>query len=41
MIAREEGLKAFFKGGASNAIRATGGAFVLVLYEKIQSIMGF
>ncbi len=41
VIAREEGSRAFFKGGASNAIRATGGAIVLVLYEKIQQYLGF
>ena len=34
-IAAEEGVRAFFKGGASNVIRSTGAALVLVLYDKI------
>jgi len=37
VIAREEGVKAFFKGSLSNVIRGTGGALVLVFYDKIQS----
>ena len=32
----EKGLKAFYKGALSNVFRGTGGALVLVLYEKIQ-----
>jgi solute carrier family 25 (adenine nucleotide translocator) protein 4/5/6/31 len=36
----EGGAKAFFKGAGSNVIRGTGGALVLVLYEKIQAFMG-
>ena len=35
-ILREEGPKAFFKGALSNIIRGTGGALVLVFYDKIQ-----
>lgn len=40
-IAEKEGTKAFFKGAASNVIRGTGGALVLVLYSKIQKFFGF
>ena len=39
VIARDEGIKAFFKGAGSNVIRGTGGALVLVLYERIQKII--
>ena len=39
-IYANEGGKAFFKGAASNVIRGTGGALVLVLYSKIQKILG-
>lgn len=35
-IAKNEGPKAFFKGAGSNVLRGTGGALVLVLYEKMQ-----
>jgi solute carrier family 25 (adenine nucleotide translocator) protein 4/5/6/31 len=31
---------AFFKGALSNVIRGTGGALVLVFYDKIQSWIG-
>lgn len=41
VILRDEGAKAFFKGSASNVIRGTGGALVLVFYDKIQTYMGF
>jgi len=34
-IAANEGPKAFFKGAGSNVIRGTGGALVLVFYDKI------
>jgi len=37
----EGGLYPFFKGAASNVIRGTGGALVLVLYNKIQAYLGF
>lgn len=37
VIAREEGVKAFFKGSLSNVIRGTGGALVLVFYDKFQN----
>ncbi len=39
-IYAEEGGKAFFKGAASNVIRGTGGALVLVFYDKIQAWLG-
>lgn len=35
-ILKDEGPKAFFKGSLSNVIRGTGGALVLVFYDKIQ-----
>jgi solute carrier family 25 (adenine nucleotide translocator) protein 4/5/6/31 len=41
VILRDEGASAFFKGAASNIIRGTGGALVLVFYDKIQEAMGF
>ena len=37
VIAREEGVLAFFKGSLSNVIRGTGGALVLVFYDTLQS----
>merc|ERR1712226_868176 len=37
VIAREEGVRAFFKGSLSNVIRGTGGALVLVFYDTFQS----
>lgn len=39
-IAANEGANAFFKGAASNVLRGTGGALVLVLYSKIQKFLG-
>ena len=39
-ILADEGAGAFFKGAASNVLRGTGGALVLVLYSKIQKWMG-
>jgi solute carrier family 25 (adenine nucleotide translocator) protein 4/5/6/31 len=36
-IAQQEGTGAFFKGALSNVIRGTGGALVLVFYDKIQA----
>jgi len=38
-IYANEGPKAFFKGCLSNIIRGTGGALVLVFYDKIQAYM--
>ena len=38
-IAATEGTNAFFKGAASNVLRGTGGALVLVLYSKIQKYL--
>jgi solute carrier family 25 (adenine nucleotide translocator) protein 4/5/6/31 len=38
-IAAQEGPSAFFKGCLSNVIRGTGGALVLVFYDRIQAIM--
>ncbi|XP_055388931.1 LOW QUALITY PROTEIN: uncharacterized protein LOC129618025 [Condylostylus longicornis] len=37
-IMKEEGGKAFFKGGWSNVLRGMGGALVLVLYDEMQKI---
>lgn len=37
----EGGFKPFFKGAGSNVIRGTGGALVLVFYNKIQAYMGY
>jgi len=37
----KEGPRAFFKGALSNAIRGSGGALVLVLYDKFQQMLGF
>ena len=39
-ILANEGGNAFFKGAASNILRGTGGALVLVLYSKIQKFFG-
>lgn len=39
-ILANEGGKAFFKGAASNVLRGTGGALVLVMYSKIQKFLG-
>jgi len=38
-IYKDEGGKAFFKGCLSNVIRGTGGALVLVFYDKIQAAL--
>ena len=38
-IYRDEGPGAFFKGCLSNVIRGTGGALVLVFYDKIQAYL--
>ena len=40
-IAAAEGVKGFFKGALSNAIRGSGGAIVLVLYDEFQKALGF
>ncbi|KAI9137241.1 mitochondrial substrate carrier family protein ancA [Paraphysoderma sedebokerense] len=40
-IAVNEGPRAFFKGALSNAIRGSGGALVLVIYDEIQKVLGF
>jgi len=40
-IAAKEGPSAFFKGALSNAIRGSGGAIVLVLYDEFQKLLGF
>lgn len=39
-ILKNEGPKAFFKGSLSNVLRGTGGALVLVFYDKIQTYLG-
>lgn len=41
IFSKEGGLKPFFKGAGSNVIRGTGGALVLVIYNKVQAYMGF
>jgi solute carrier family 25 (mitochondrial adenine nucleotide translocator), member 4/5/6/31 len=41
IYAKEGGIKPFFKGAGSNVIRGTGGALVLVFYNKIQAYLGF
>merc|ERR1711912_30628 len=38
-IYRDEGGRAFFKGCLSNILRGTGGALVLVFYDKIQAYL--
>jgi len=38
-ILKNEGPGAFFKGCLSNVIRGTGGALVLVFYDKLQGIL--
>ena len=38
-ILADEGPKAFFEGCLSNVIRGTGGALVLVFYDKIQAML--
>jgi solute carrier family 25 (adenine nucleotide translocator) protein 4/5/6/31 len=38
-IYSQEGPAAFFKGALSNVIRGTGGALVLVFYDKIQAYL--
>jgi len=38
-IARDEGVKAFFKGAWSNVIRGAGGALVLVMYDEIKKAL--
>ena len=38
-IAKNEGYSAFFKGALTNAIRGSGGAIVLVMYDEIQKFM--
>ena len=35
-IYREEGIKAFYKGGMANLFRSFGSAFVLVFYDQFQ-----
>ncbi|KAI1309435.1 ADP,ATP carrier protein [Halotydeus destructor] len=40
-IAKQEGVRAYFKGAFSNVIRGTGGAFVLVLYDEVKAILPF
>ncbi|XP_067386278.1 ADP/ATP translocase 4 [Emydura macquarii macquarii] len=40
-ILKKEGLNAFFRGAFSNILRGTGGALVLVLYDKIKELFNF
>jgi len=39
-IAAKEGSTAFFKGAGANALRTVGSALVLVLYAKLQIVLG-
>ena len=38
-IARDEGLKAFYKGNFTNVVRSIGCALVLVLYDEIIDVL--
>jgi len=38
-IIKQEGPAAFFKGCLSNVLRGTGGALVLVFYDKLQALL--
>jgi solute carrier family 25 (adenine nucleotide translocator) protein 4/5/6/31 len=38
-IAKAEGMKGFFKGALTNAIRGSGGAIVLVMYDELQKVI--
>ncbi|XP_029445752.1 ADP/ATP translocase 4 isoform X2 [Rhinatrema bivittatum] len=38
-ISKKEGFAAFFRGAFSNILRGTGGALVLVLYDKIKELL--
>lgn len=38
-IYQQEGVRAFFRGAFSNVLRGTGGALVLVLYDKIRDFL--
>jgi len=40
-VAKNEGLKGFFKGAGANVIRGSGGALVLVLYDEVKKAIGF
>jgi len=40
-ILKDEGPRAFFKGCLSNVLRGTGGALVLVFYDKFQAFLGY
>ena len=37
----EGGVKPFFKGAGANVLKGSGGALVLVLYDKLQATIGF
>jgi len=39
-IMAEEGTKSLFKGAGANALRTVGSALVLVLYDKLQKVLG-
>lgn len=39
VIYKQEGGGAFFKGAFSNILRGTGGALVLVFYDKIKALL--
>lgn len=38
-IARQEGMKGFFKGAWANVLRGAGGALVLVFYDELQKVL--
>lgn len=40
-IFQHSGIRGFYNGAASNVVRGTGGALVLVIYNKIQAYFGF
>jgi len=39
-ILKEEGVRALFKGAGANALRTVGSAMVLVLYDRLQGLLG-
>jgi len=40
-ILKEEGVRALFKGAGANALRTVGSAMVLVLYDRLQGLLGW
>ena len=37
-VLKKEGIKGFYKGGLTNVFKGMGGALILVLYDKRESI---